>query len=93
MWECSGFWKPPLKRLNKKAIGIADSHGGKATARSGYRIDATGAELWLSMEKEQERRLVSWSMGFDGAIGAPVIVVLDVFCDALYSVVRGGWQD
>ena len=40
MWECSGFGKPPLKKLNKEAIEIADSHGGnKAPARSGYRID------------------------------------------------------
>ena len=42
----------PLKRLNKRAINIADSHeGDKATTLSGTGSE-TEALLWLSMEKE-----------------------------------------
>ena len=85
----------PLKKLNKEAMNIADSHGGdKATARSGYRIDATGAEHWLSMLywRRNKSRLVSWSKRrwerFDGAIrGTGSSVVVLVFCEALASAV------
>ena len=42
----SNFEFFPLKRLNKRAIEIAGSHGGDSLVWY-YRIDATGA--WLSM--------------------------------------------
>ena len=94
LWEYLCFVLVPLKKLTTEAIEIADSHEGKATARSGYRIDATGAEHWLSMLywRRNKSRLVSWSKRrwerFDGAIrGTGSSVVVLVFCEALASAV------
>ena len=58
----------PLKRLNKRAINIADSHGGDSSVWY-YRIDATGAVLAghgrrkVGWDDRWESSRLVWSMG------------------------------
>ena len=68
----SSFEFVPLKRLNKKAIEIADSHGGnKATSRSGTGSTLKRLAEHVILYEEEE----STSVMVDGKMrsGAPVI--------------------